>query len=323
MTRKSIFCIGEAMVEFRRADDQFWLQGFAGDALNVGWALRALLPQDDVAIRFLSRVGTDSFSNNFLEFLTDSGIQTDLLSRDAERTIGLYSIETDKTGERSFSYWRGQSAARHLAAKPDQLRDALANAHMVYTSGITLAILLPEHRTGFLDVLRDLKQAGTLIAFDPNIRPRLWEDPDIMRRTIEMAASLANIVLPTFEDEALSFGDADPWETIARYKNLGVQEIVVKDGVRSTCYMLEGDKGKVDVQQAVEAVDTTGAGDSFNGAYLSCRLAGRDVLTAILNGQAVSKAVVGEKGALIDMSTIRNSSQCSTWKAHCGGDLEF
>jgi len=309
MMRKTITCIGEAMVEFRRGDDQHWLQGFAGDTLNVGWALRALLPNDDVAIQFLSRVGQDGFSNSFCDFLTNSGISTDLLEREQERTIGLYTIETDDVGERSFSYWRGQSAARHLASEPVRLGETLASSDIVYASGITLAILLPDHRKGFLDVLSHLKQAGTKIAFDPNIRPRLWEDPVTMRRTIETAASLANVVLPTFDDEALAFGDSDPWDTITRYRRLGAQEIVVKNGVKPTCYVRDDDKGEIDVLQAVAAVDTTGAGDSFNGAYLARRFVGADIPVAIRNGHALSKAVVGEKGALIDMRKIRDSCE--------------
>lgn len=309
MTWKTIVCIGEAMVEFRRADDQFWQQGFAGDVLNVGWALRALLAESEVTIKFLSRVGEDCFSESFYAFLVDSGISTDLLERDPDRTIGLYTIETDAGGERSFSYWRGQSAARYLSADPERLRAQVGTADMVYVSGITLAILLPQHRDAFLSTLLDLKGSGTTIAFDPNIRPHLWEDPATMKKTIADTARLADIVLPTFEDEAHAFGDAETWATIARYKRLGAREICVKNGVDPTCYTLDDDSGQMDVPYAVKAVDTTGAGDGFNGAYLASRFAGAGVPAAIRTGQAVSRAVVGERGALIDMASIREANK--------------
>jgi 2-dehydro-3-deoxygluconokinase len=307
MTRKTIICIGEAMVEFRRADDGHWTQGFGGDTLNVGWALRALLAEAEADVQFLSRVGQDPVSDRFVAFLAKAGISTERLGRDPERSIGLYTIETDAAGERSFSYWRGQSAARHLAARPDGLHRALDMADMVYFSGITLAILPPGDRAGLLGALRRLKGAGATVAFDPNVRPRLWEDPRTMCGTIEEAAGIADIVLPTFEDERLAFGDATPADTVARYARLGAREICVKNGVAPTCYGLETEQGAVEVPDAVVAVDTTGAGDGFNGAYLACRLQGAAVRAAIRAGQAVSRAVVRERGALIDMGRIRDA----------------
>lgn len=304
---KTIITVGEAMVEFRRNDAAGWDQGFAGDTLNVAWALRALLSADEAYVGFLTRIGTDAFSNHFHEFVSASGIDADFLAPDPDRTIGLYTIETDSTGEREFSYWRGQSAARQLASKPDTLLRALTGADLVYFSGITLAILSTKDRDGFFDVLGAMKQQGAQLAFDPNIRPRLWEDARTMCDAVEAAASLSDIVLPTFDDESSAFGDANPNDTLARYRALGVREVVVKDGVNATRYISDEEAGEIEVSNVVAALDTTGAGDSFNGAFLASRLRGLNVPAAIRLGQAVSKAVVGQRGALIDMSAMREA----------------
>ena len=134
--------IGEAMVEFSRNDDGQWRQAFAGDTLNVAWAMRAL-GGPDRAVDYVTRVGTDGFSRRFLDFLGDAGIGAEAIGRDPDRAMGLYTIETDAEGERSFTYWRGQSAARRLMEDESALDRALDDAALVYLSGITLAILGP------------------------------------------------------------------------------------------------------------------------------------------------------------------------------------
>ena len=170
-----VLCIGEAMVEFFRRDDGLWQQGFAGDSLNVAWALRALLPAS-VQVEYLTRIGTDALSDAMMAMLDQAGIGTEPVQRDPGRTLGLYTIQTDATGERSFAYWRSNSAARGLAADAAALDRALAGVDLVYLSGITLAILPPPDRARLLDALGPRGNRGFRVAFDPNIRPRLWED---------------------------------------------------------------------------------------------------------------------------------------------------
>lgn len=297
-----LVCLGEAMIEFSPDGTGLWRQGFAGDTLNVAWALRALAPAH-AQIRYLTRIGADAFSLRFRAFLAAAGIDDGLIGTDPARMMGLYTIETDASGERSFAYWRGQSAARGLADDPG-LAGQLAGADLVYLSGITLAILSPAARAALLAVLA----AKTFrIAFDPNIRPRLWEDMETARQTLTAAATLADIVLPTFDDEAMAFGDTEAAATLARYRALGVPEVVVKDGTRPTLGQGDGQLFAVPVAQPVAPVDTTGAGDAFNGAYLAARLAGGNIEAAIRQGQTVSRAVVAQRGALIPAQAIRDS----------------
>jgi 2-dehydro-3-deoxygluconokinase len=300
-----VVCVGECMVEFLRRDDGLWQQGFAGDTLNVAWAVRALLPAS-AGVDYLTRLGSDGLSDRLMEFLAQAGIGRGAITHDPARTLGLYTIETDSQGERQFSYWRSASAARLLADDPATLASGFEAADLIYLSGITLAILSPDRRAALLDAL-GARGAGrrARVAFDPNIRPRLWESIAATRAAITAAAGVADILLPTHDDEAAAFGDSDAVATRARYAALGVEEVVVKDGTRPTLVAAQGQDSAFALHQAVRPVDTTGAGDSFNGAYLAARLQGKAIAEAVAQAQAVSRAVVGQRGALIPSASIR------------------
>ncbi len=302
----SVLSIGEAMVEFFRDDAGHWHQGFAGDTLNVAWGLRALLP-DDVPVEYFSRIGNDPFSRQFQDFLTKSGISTTHLGADPERSIGLYTIETDASGERSFAYWRSASAARQFADDIPALTAACEQADLVYLSGISLAILEEDACAALLDALGQRGARRFKLAFDPNIRPKLWSDPERIAPVITKIASQADILLPTHDDEAAAFGDADAGATRARYIKLGVPEVVVKDGIRPAQIATDGRTFEVAVPDAVRPLDTTGAGDSFNAGYLSQRLLGETPQEALRAAQRVSALTVQRRGALAAMAEIEHA----------------
>src|SRR5690606_23249229 len=144
---------------------------------------------------------------------------------------------------------------------------------IIYFSGISIAVILPEHRETFFDVLRECRAAGSRIAFDPNFRHQLWLDRKVAQEIISEAMRIADIALPTFPDEQALFGDKDADACADRLTALGVKEIVVKDGTAPALLVADGERVLVP-SVAAQAVDTTGAGDSFNGAYLPARLNG-------------------------------------------------
>ncbi|TQS73075.1 sugar kinase [Rhodobacteraceae bacterium] len=293
-----LLTIGECMIELSGGQDALYRQGFAGDTLNTAWHARAQLPAiHDVG--YFTAIGTDSMSERMLHFFEDAGLQTNQILRIEDRRPGLYMIE-QKDGDRHFTYWRDQSAAKLMAQDETRLGQALASAGWLYFSGISLAILAPDARARLLTALKAAKSGGARLAFDPNIRPALWSSAEEIRTTITEAASLCDILLPSFDDEAHHFGDADPAATCARYSEAtkGHAEIIVKDSGNPVHLRTPDGTELIDVPAIAQVVDATGAGDSFNGAYLAARMQGMTPRDAVPRAIATSGRVIGHHGAI-------------------------
>ena len=302
MTR--IVAIGECMVEMApvATEGQFCL-GYAGDTLNTAWYLRRLLGAGD-QIDYFTAVGIDAISEKMLGFLQQAGIGTESILRRDDKSVGLYMIQL-QDGERSFCYWRSDSAARTLAADPVPLQAALDGADLAYFSGITLAILPPADRSRFLTVLRQFRSGGGIVVFDPNLRPKLWASPDEMTQAVMQAAAVSDIALPSYYDEAHWFGDGSPEATLQRYVAAQVGCCIVKNG---SDRILAGDGGQrmiCDPIQDVTLVDSTAAGDSFNAGFIAARLQGADLRAAVHAGSSLAAQVIAKFGALVDVDVMR------------------
>ncbi|GHC57021.1 2-dehydro-3-deoxygluconokinase [Gemmobacter tilapiae] len=296
---KRVLAIGECMVEMAPQAGALYKMGFAGDTFNTTWYLRRCLPAD-WSVGYLTAVGQDGVSDRMIGFMADSGIDTSAVIRRPDRTVGLYMIQLSDKGERSFAYWRNQSAARLLADDEAQLIQRLSGVGLAYFSGITLAILDVQGRARLFAALAAARAAGTKVAFDPNLRPALWSDSNMMCETIMQAAAQSDIVLPSFDDEARWFGDTDPAATLARYAQ--AEEVVVKNGEGAMRVRSSGHVFDFQPPAVAQVVDSTAAGDSFNAAYLAARLAGTGVPTALQAGAALAGRVIGARGALVEMS---------------------
>lgn len=300
MTR--IVAIGECMVEMAPSEPAGnYRLGFAGDTMNTAWYLRQRLPATDT-VDYLSAVGQDDLSGRMLGFLAQAGIGIKHIARREKQTVGLYMI-TLQNGERSFSYWRNQSAARTLAQEKTAMSQALAGAEIAYFSGITLAILPADDRQRLLDTLNDFRLSGGKVVFDPNLRPRLWEQTEQMTTSVMTAAAISDVVLPSHEDEATWFGDADPAATAQRYAQRGANTVIVKNGPEPILAYDNGELSWHDTVAVNEVVDTTAAGDSFNAGFLAAQLGGSNLTHSINAAARLAAHVVQSRGALVSGGT--------------------
>lgn len=296
--------IGECMIELSGAQGDQWRMGFAGDTLNTTWYVRALT-DPDFAVDYITAFGDDPFSVKQRSFLRENGIHTAHSPVIVGARPGLYAI-TLTGAERSFTYWRNDAAARHLADDPETLAKSLDGRQIIYFSGITMGILSPRSRQNVLNAVSNARRQGSRIVFDANYRPRLWENIETAKQVLSNAFHVTDIALPTFPDENALFGDATPADTANRIAAYGVREIVVKDGTEPALVVTPDARTKVPASRA-KAVDTTGAGDSFNGGYIAARLAGLDPITAVGRAHKVAARVVEFHGALAPMDEARKA----------------
>ncbi|MCJ7995714.1 sugar kinase [Rhizobium cremeum] len=300
---KRMLSIGECMVELRQAEGGLLSKGYAGDTFNTAYYARLEAP-DDWVVSYLSAVGTDKISEEMLSFIEGTGVETAFIRRVTGRTPGLYMIHLDN-GERSFSYWRSASAAKTLADDPNHLRAAIEQSDVLFFSGITLAILSLNAAGTLISELRAARAEGKTVVFDPNIRPHLWQDKTAMLETVTEGASAANLVMPSFDDEATHFGDADPEATIARYRALGADGVVVKDGANGITLGFAGKPVEfIPAARVEKIVDTTSAGDSFNGTFLAHYIQDGDARTAAHAAARIAAAVIGHHGALVPRNAL-------------------
>ncbi|MBO9467465.1 sugar kinase [Tropicibacter sp. R15_0] len=294
---KRFLCLGECMVEFAPTDQGLYRMGFAGDTFNCAWYARQLLGAE-WAVQFGSVVGQDAASDQMLAYMQGHGVDVSTIRRVPDRTVGLYTIQL-QDGERSFSYWRGEAAARLLADDEAWLDSILHGRDVIQFSGITLAILPPEKRQVLANTLTKARAAGALVAFDTNLRPRLWEGAEAMRDGLVLGASVADVVLPSFDEEEACFGDKSQDDTIARYRDVGARIIAVKNGA-APCHVWTEAEGTQTVApiKVTNLVDSTAAGDSFAAGFLSALVQGASASEATKAASELAAQVIQHRGAL-------------------------
>jgi 2-dehydro-3-deoxygluconokinase len=186
----------------------------------------------------------------------------------------------------------------------DKITAQLCDVDMVFLSGISLAILPHSDQLKLLTIIQGLRERGVAIAFDSNYRPKLWDSQDATKEAYQLAYQATDLALVTFDDEQLLWGDTTPQDTIRRLHSLGVKTVVVKLGAEG-CLISENPENepvKITTTPVETVVDSTSAGDSFNGGFLSCYLAGGSIEEACHQGNALARLVIQHHGAIIPKS---------------------
>jgi 2-dehydro-3-deoxygluconokinase len=289
---KRVVCVGEAMVELSPRQGR-WDVHYGGDTLNVALHLTRLGHN----VSYLTALGGDPFAGFMRQAWGREGLDVTHVLTIPERTTGLYAIDTDERGERHFSYWRGESAARRmfLAHGIDRALEAVPEADLMFFSLITLAILPDEARELLLRLARNVRVHRGKVAFDSNYRPALWDNVETARMWRDRAAAVADFGLPSLEDEQRLGPVEDAAGVRDHWLKCGCKEVVVKLG-SAGALLPDGAMAKPEVQ--LHALDTSGAGDAFDAGYLGARLRGASAEQAALHGQRLAGWTVMRQGAI-------------------------
>jgi len=290
--------IGECMVELYQDEKSLYKQTFGGDTFNCSVYLKR--SNKKAQVEYITVLGTDALSKKMLKFFHKEDLKTSYVDCLENKNPGLYIINT-KDGERSFSYWRGEAAARELFLTSclDKMSDELLEFDMIYFSAISLAIMKEEGRNNLFRVLKKARSNGVKIAFDSNYRPRLYKNSDEARQIYNQAIHYCDIFLPSIDDEKELWGEIDTYSIIEKAKKAGCTEIVIKCGKEDIVYYFEGYTKTIKTKQLKNIVDSTSAGDSFNGAYLANRLKNKSIESSIKKAKKLASQVIMHKGAIM------------------------
>lgn len=270
---------------------------FGGDTLNMS----VYLSRMGAKVEYITALGDDTMSDWLIECWQSEQVGCEHVFRQLGRVPGLYLIELDEHGERSFRYWRKDSPAAQILNDSQQAQavfDAISNYPILFLSGISVAILSPEAQQLLIEFLGRYRDAGGKVVFDCNHRPTLWQSPEEAMQIYQQLYRVTDIALPTFDDEATLFGYESPEVAMTAIAALGVSEIVLKMGEQGCFYDFNGQRGFVPVTP-VYVIDTTSAGDSFNAGYLSQRVKGAGIEEACRVAHQLASTVVQHKGAII------------------------
>lgn len=301
----TISVIGECMVELQKSGE-LYNPNFGGDTLNTALYLARLVNGKNISINYVTGIGEDIFSQKMVKAWQAENINTDLVHTSATKNAGLYVIDTDSDGERSFHYWRSDSAARYwlLDVSVPDLVSKLSQSQWIYLSGISLAILPKQALEILFDVLHQCHRQGTKIAFDNNYRANLWSSREEAQSAYRRILKMTDLAFLTFDDEQALFGDASESQSIERAQAMGIDEIVIKRG-SNACFVVKDDQlHEVPARHISNIIDTTAAGDSFSAGYMASRFIECDVLKAAAMGHLLAGTVIQYPGAIIPLDVM-------------------
>jgi 2-dehydro-3-deoxygluconokinase len=296
--KSRVVAIGETMIELARGNDGRFGVACGGDSFNTA----IYLARAGLNVAYATALGDDPYSEGIIALAAAEGVAADLMLRVPGRLPGLSLIDSDPAGKRRSHSWREEAPARDLFELTDwgRIADSLLAARLIYFSGVTLSLYSNTGLGRFLAVVELARQQGAKIAFDGNFRPHGWKgDLPRARAVCIEALKRTDIALPTYDDEAVLWGDPSPEATVDRLQAFGIGEIVVKNGPNSALVAVGGGREFVPVPEVVEPVDATAVGDSFNAGYLAARLSGEGPVAAAKAAHRLAAEKIRHRGALM------------------------
>lgn len=287
-----LLCLGEPMLEFNQQPDGRFLMGYGGDTSNCAIAAA----RSGASVGVITALGQDGFGDSFMALWAENGVAADLVQRRADGHTGVYFVTHGPEGH-AFSYLRAGSAASRFGPG-DLPLEAIRAARCLHLSGITLAISAASCDAAFA-AIEAARAGGVAVSVDTNLRLKLW--PLARARAVTGAAmAMCDIALPGLDDARQLTGLEDPQAIVDHYLTAGARIVALTLGAAGTLVATPARSERI-AAFPVRAVDATGAGDTFDGAFLAEWLRHGDPFAAARYANAAAALSTQGYGAVAPM----------------------
>lgn len=263
---RKLIAIGEALIDFVPIETGCALKEVTGFMKSPGGApanVAACVAKLGEQAKVITQLGEDAFGDFLVEAMEKAGIDVSAVSRTNQANTALAFISLKEDGEREFSFYRKPSA------------DMLLEADKIHASYFEEGDILHFCSVDLIDApvrrahdqaIAFAKTKGCIICFDPNVRLPLWEDHKAYQEVIRAYIPYANILKVSDEELTFITGIDDEVEALKWLK--AQVDVVVYTKGKAGATIISDDCEVTHLGFPTQAVDTTGAGDSFIGAIL-------------------------------------------------------
>lgn len=272
-----IVALGEALIDFAPMEKNAlgcpcFSQNPGGAPANV----LAMASRLGAETAFLGKVGDDAFGHFLLETMRNAEINTDgvVISPDNPTTLAFVSLTED--GDRSFSFYRNETA--DVMLEKEEIMSEMVDNTRVFHFGSVSMTAEPSRSATFYAADR-AKRAGAIISYDPNYRPLLWKSEKEAGDEMKKGIPFAHILKVSDEELLFLTGKEDEEEGSRILADMGPQIVIVTKGADGA-FLRRGEYTEDFKTIRVDAVDTTGAGDTFLGSFLYSLIIKNDIKKA-------------------------------------------
>lgn len=304
MKKYDVVALGELLIDFTENGQSG--QGNPLFEANPGGApcnVLAMLAKLGHKTAFIGKVGHDFFGEQLKNAIIEVGIDAAYLRMDEQIHTTLALVHTYPDGDRDFSFYRNPGADMMLTE--EEIPEALIQDSKIFHFG-TLSMTHEGVREATKKAIRIAEEAGTLISFDPNLRPPLWNSMDEAREQVLYGLGHCHILKISDNEIEWLTGKSDYTEGVewinSRYH---IPLILVSMGKQGSQAYYQGKMVEAAPFLRENTIETTGAGDTFCGCVLHYivehgmeKLDENNLKEMLVFANAAASLITTKKGAL-------------------------
>ena len=255
-----VWVLGDAVVDLLPESEGRLLRCPGGAPANVAVGIARLGGDSG----FIGRVGDDPFGRFMRHTLQQEQVDVSHMRLDGQHRTSTVVVDLDDQGERTFTFMVRPSADLFLAE--EDLPQFTANQWLHVCS---IALSAEPSRSTTFSAMESIKHAGGRVSFDPNIRPDLWQDQELLHACLDRALRMANVVKLSEEELVFISGSDDLAYGIASVTERYQPELLLVTQGKAGVLAASQQQFTHFSAKPVVSVDTTGAGDAFVAGLLA------------------------------------------------------